>query len=117
MQLDIEPTKKTFEITHPDTGIPFTLNPITPRKYQALQKKSQVKGELDPVAFAANVAEYAIEAWRKDGVKACVKQECTDVNKRAFGEKFAFNIVPWITNEAMSLDRSIQEEVVDAKND
>lgn len=117
MQLDIESTKKTFEVVHPETGIPFSLFPISPRKYQALQKKSQVKGDLDTVAFAANVAEYAIEAWSKEGVEARVKQECTDANKRAFGEKFAFNIMVWITNEAMSLDRSMQEEVVEAKND
>lgn len=117
MLLDIESPKKSFDVVHPETGITFSLFPISPRKYQALQKKSMVKGELNTVAFAANVAEYAIDGWGKEGDAARVKQECTEANKLAFGEKFAFNVMVWITNEAMSLDRSIQEELVDAKND
>lgn len=117
MKVSLKPQQETFDAIHPDTGIAFTLRPISPRKYQELQGKSRdKKGEINPVTFAANVAEYAISGWGTEEDEHRVDADCGCIeSRRTFGEQFAFTIMPWITNQAMDIDRHIQEEVGEAK--
>lgn len=120
MQLDLD-KEDEFEETHPDTGTPFTLKPISPREYEQLQRAAGKTRDRDsdPIKFAGLYAEAAIVSWHKDedGKRVGVKQDCTPENRRRFGEKFAFNIVPWIVAKCMDSARSLEVETADAKKD
>ncbi|MBZ0104642.1 MAG: hypothetical protein K8H84_03335 [Sulfuricella denitrificans] len=119
MKLNIKPKQNTFTSTHPDTGIEFELRPLSPRKYAELQKKSIKPGskEIDAVTMGGNIAAFAIAGWGDkivdDNDEAI---ECTPETARIFGEAYAYNITPWITDQAMSLDRGLVDEVTAAKN-
>ncbi|MFH2082077.1 MAG: hypothetical protein ABIK08_11400 [Pseudomonadota bacterium] len=118
MQLDLD-KEDEFEAIHPDTGTPFTLKPISPREYEKLQRDAGKTRErdADPIKFAGLYAEAAIVAWHKDSAagRVGVKQECTPENRRRFGEKFAFNILPWIVIQCMDAARSMEVETAEAK--
>ena len=119
MQLDLD-KEDEFEITHSGTGIPFKLKPISPRQYDQLQRAAG-KGrdsDSDPIKFAGIFAEAAIVEWHAEegGKRVGVKQDCTPENRRRFGEKFAFNIVPWIVAHCMDAARSLETEEAAAKN-
>src|SRR5574340_1269884 len=104
MQIDLD-KEDEFDITHPGTGTPFKLRPISPREYDQLQRaagKSR-SDDADPIKFAGLFAQAAIVGWHgeHDGARVGVKQDCTPENRRRFGEKFAFNIVPWLVSHCM----------------
>lgn len=102
----------SFTETHPETGVEFDLKPVDPREYDRLQKKAgKGKGDADPIVFAGLFAAHAVLGWRG------VKQDCTDEAKRKFGEKFAYNIVPWMVGQCMDAARAMTAEVDAAKND
>jgi hypothetical protein len=109
--LDLD-KEDSFEATHPETGVGFTLRPVDPRTYERLQKRAgkERSGAVDAIAFSGLFAAHAIIDWRG------VKQECTEANRKRFGEKFAFSVTPWIINQSMDAARSLDAEVEDAKN-
>lgn len=109
--LDLD-KESTFDALHEETGVTFTLLTVDPRTYERLQRAAG-KGKdksPDPIAFAGLFAEHAIQAWDK------VRQPCNNENKRKFGERFAFNVMPWMVNECMDAARSLDEEKDAAKN-
>ncbi|MDP3425490.1 MAG: hypothetical protein Q8S32_17250 [Burkholderiaceae bacterium] len=110
MQLDLD-CNDEFEATH-DSGVKFTLIPIDPRAYEKLQRQAGrgKNGEADPIAFAGLFAKQAIVRWEG------VKQHCSDENKQRFGERFAFNVMPWLVSQCMDVARTIDAEVDAAKN-
>lgn len=122
MKLTLNAAPVIFTAIHPDSGIEFTLQSLAPKKYDEIQGKSKNKnGTGNSILWAANAAEYCIVDWqRPDPEKPDdpgIDAECTKENKRAFGEKFAFDINPWIIDQCMALERSRADEVSAAKND
>lgn len=110
MMLDLD-KDDVFEETHPETGVTFTLKPVDPRTFERLQKQCKGRsGAVDAISFAGVFAAHAIDGWQG------VKQDCTAENKKRFGEKFAFNVMPWMMNHCMDAARSIDGEVSAAKN-
>lgn len=120
MKLSLDAAPVRFDATHPETGIGFTLQSLSPRMYSELQNKSRGKdGAINVITFAANVDEYIIVDWHRpdpgNPEAPGVDAECTPENKRAFGEKFAFSIHPWLLDQAMALERQRANEVKSAK--
>lgn len=110
--LDLD-KEDTFTETHPDTGVELTLRPLPPGDYERLQKRAG-KGknnDSDPIKFAGLFAQHAIVDWGK------VKQDCNADNKKKFGERFAYTIIPWALSQCMDAARSLDAEIDDAKND
>lgn len=121
MKLTLDNAPVNFEAIHPETGIRFDLCTLSPRKYRELQDKSKGKnGQVDSLIFARNTAEYIIQDWQRPDPAnpelPCIDAECTAENKRAFGEKFAFTINPWLIDKAMDVETQNQDEVKEAKN-
>lgn len=108
--LDLE-KEDTFEATH-DSGVTFTLRPVDPRTFEKLQRRAgkSKTSDADPIAFAMAFADHAIVGWQN------VKQGCTEDNKKRFGERFAFSVMPWMVVQCMDVARSLDGEIGEAKN-
>ncbi|MBU0592438.1 MAG: hypothetical protein KKH74_01745 [Gammaproteobacteria bacterium] len=114
--LNIRQSEKTITVTHHESGAKFTLRPLTPRKYQELQKKSHdKKGGIDAITMAGNAAKYIIVDWEGVGDENG-EIECSDENRYTFGENLAFHVVPFLIDESMNFDRYLNDETTAAKN-
>jgi hypothetical protein len=117
VKLLLNPAADARACVHPDTGITFMVRPITPEQYEAIRRASLTKDKgLDIVKWGTNFAVAAIEGWG-DGVgDSNGALECNEANLRTFGRNQALNIMPWIIDQACSLDQYRIEEEAAAKN-
>jgi hypothetical protein len=118
MQFDLD-EDITFEATHPETGIPFTLKPMDAPTYNRLRNKAKRAGEIDLVVFGGLVADESIKGWEKtdaNGQQKGVVQECTKENRIRFGQKYALSVMPWVTNQCMDATNTAKAELDEAKN-
>ena len=118
IKLLLNPAAEAKECIHPETGVKFTIRPINPAKQSEIRKASLGKnGEFDAAKWGANFAVEAIAGWDDQIGDATGPLECSDENKRTFGRNQAINIMPWIVDQATSLDQYRVEEETAAKND
>ena len=103
--------------THLDTGAAFKIRAVSPARYDEIRRKSlRSNGDLDLAKWGANFAAVAIMEWEGVGDDNN-EAECNEANRRLFGEKQALNIMPWIIERSMSLDKYRVEEDEAAKKD
>ncbi|MGE0358647.1 MAG: hypothetical protein AB7P08_17225 [Burkholderiales bacterium] len=102
--LQLEPLNTQRRVMHTQSGASFEIRRLSPEAYQALRNQSMKGDHVDAVLFAKKAAVKVIADWQN------VAGECTEENKVRFGAAFAYNIVPWLVDEAMSLDQHITEE-------
>ncbi len=114
--LSLKPLVTQTWATHPETGVRLKLNALSGKDYQELRRKSKKGGEVDPIVFAANAADKIIAEWEGVGESPDKPAECTEKNKRAFGEAFVFNIMTWAIDEAMKIESHIKEEEIEGKD-
>lgn len=102
----LNPVKTVF---HSDSGASFTIDKLSPKDYSALRKAAMKGGEVDSVALAEKAAVKIIRSWER------VEGECTNETKARFGAAFAFNIVPWLIDQAMELEDHVVREEAEGK--
>lgn len=109
--------KNEKTITHVDSGATFDIRAISPKEYDDIRRKSCRNDKtLDVSKWGANFAQAAIGGWSGVG-SGSEELPCDDANKRAFGAAQAVNVMPWIIEEATSLDFYKSEEEAAAKKD
>jgi hypothetical protein len=117
IKLLINPAAEARACIHPETGVEFMIRPISPEKYAAVRKASLDRhGDLDMPKFGENMADAAIANWDDQIGDTNGPMECNEKNKRLFGRNHALNIMPWITDQATSLDQYRLDEEQAAKN-
>lgn len=115
VKLLLNPKADASRIEHPETGVAFTIRPVSPDKYAEIRRASMKEGALDLAKWGANFAVAALDGWEGVG-DSSGELPCTDENKRTFGRNQAINIMPWVIEQATSLDRFRVEEEDAAKN-
>jgi hypothetical protein len=117
IKLLLNPAAEARDCRHAETGVHFSIRPITPEKFSELRKESLGRdGALDLVKWSGNFAVAAIAGWDDQVGDAKGPMECTDHNKQLFGRNHAVNIMPWIIERATSLDQYRVDEEHAAKN-
>ena len=117
VKLLLNPAAAARACTHPDTGITFLIRAVSPDRYNELRKQSLNKDKnLEVGKWGANFAAAAIEDWGDEVGDASGPLPCTEENLRIFGKNQAINIIPWVIEQACSLDQFRIEEEVAAKN-
>jgi hypothetical protein len=126
VKLLLNPAADSRKCLHPDTGINFYIRPISPEQYEEIRRKSLSKERtLETPKWGANFAVAAIAAWGPQSSDdenqntvgdANGAAECNEANLRIFGRNQAINIMPWIIDQACSLDQFRIEEEAAAKN-
>lgn len=107
--LELKPLEPVKRVTHTESGAWFVIEKLSPEAYQALRKQSLKPDGVDSILFAKKVCAKIIRDWGN------VAEPCTEETKVRFGAAFAFNIVPWIVDEAMSIDDMIRAEELEGK--
>lgn len=117
VKLLLNPVAEAKECIHPETGVRFMIRPITPEKHEEVRRASLNKERmLDTGKWGANYAVAAIADWDEQIGDANGPLPCTEENLRTFGRNQAFNIIPWIIEQATGLDQYRVDEVTAAKN-
>ena len=116
MKLLLNPASEAKWCTHDDTGARFNIRPIDPAKYEEIRRKSlRSDKSLDISRWGANFAAAAIADWEGVGSKIA-PAECCEETLRIFGANQAVNIMPWVIEQATSLEQYRDEEEAAAKN-
>lgn len=113
--LTLEKSTSTFHWIHTETGTSFTLKPLSAKRYNSLIDRNTKNGKVDAIAKMRDAAVDCIESWEGIGTKDS-PAECDLKNKSAFGEKFAFSIMPLLVDKCLEAGSTGLEEVEDAKN-
>jgi hypothetical protein len=101
---------------HEETKASFLILPVTPTRFKELRKEAKDSaGEVDFIRFCGLIAPEAIADWKDVGA-ADADLPCDKGNLKAFATNHATTIMPWVINEATSLDRFRLEEKDAAKN-
>jgi hypothetical protein len=117
IKLLLNPAAEARACTHPGTGVRFMIRPITPERYAELRRAAMKgDGEIDVKKWNGSMAVEVIADWGQDVGDKNGPLPCTDENKRIFGCNQAANIMPWVTDQACSLDHYRLEEEQAAKN-
>ena len=117
VNLLLNPAAEAQACVHPDTGITFMIHSVSPAKYAELRAKSLGKGgTLDVPKWSENFAVAAIDGWGDEVCDTNGPVECNEANLRTFGRNQAINIMPWVIEQATSLEHFRIEEEDAAKN-
>jgi len=117
VKLLLNPAADSRACVHPDTGVTFMVRPISPEQYDEIRRASLGKDRtLDSAKWGANFAVAAIEDWGDEIGDKNGPLPCTEENLRTFGRNQAINIMPWIIDQACSLDQFRIAEEANAKN-
>ncbi len=117
VKLLLNPAAEAQACVHPDTGITFMVRPVPPEKYDEIRRASLNKDKaLDVAKWGANFAVAAISDWGDEVGDKNGPLPCDEANLRTFGRNQAVNIMPWIVEQATSLDQFRAEEEDAAKN-
>lgn len=119
MRLLLNPKAEAEWFDHHETGARFKVRPVAPDQYDKIRRACLRKdGTLDVAKWGGEFADAAIEDWEGIGDSdSDTPAECNDKNRRMFGRNQAVNIMPWIIEQATSLDRYRIEEEDAAKKD
>lgn len=108
--LSLEKNTATTTHVHTETGTSYVISGLTAKRYNQIRAACTKGDKVDSVEMAGKVADEVIQSW--EGVDG----ECNKPNKIKFGEKFAFDIMPGITDRAMEFATATAEEIAAAKN-
>lgn len=104
-------------LTHEKSGAQFLIKPIAPARYKELRELCKdAKGEVDFVKFCTLAAPEAIGDWKGVG-SPDAELPADKANLEAFAAHHATDVMPWVLDEATSLDRSLPEKKEAAKKD
>ena len=130
--LELNPLKTSKWISYDkDPSIRFEINPLSDKQHAEILKSSRDgKDRTDIIEVSRRcakrvinnwdgVGEYKKEAGRYvfdgDGKKIPIPTECHDVSKAQFGERYAYDVMPWLIEEAMKFNKEIEAEEEAAK--
>jgi hypothetical protein len=118
VKLLLNPAAEAKAFTHPETGITFHIRLVTPAEHEAIRAASRNKssGVLDVSKWGENYAVKAIADWGDEVGDKTGPLPCNEANLRIFGRQQAVNIIPWIAEQATSLEQFRIEEETAAKN-
>lgn len=118
VKLLLNPAAESRVCIHPGTGVEFSIRTITPERYTEL-RRAAIKGDdfLDVNKWNGDMAVEVIAGWGDDVGDKNGPLPCNEENKRIFGCNQASNIMPWIIDQACSLDNYRIEEEQAAKKD
>lgn len=117
--LSLQKETNTVEYFHAETKTSYQLKPLTAKRYQQILARNTKADKVDVIGKMTQIAVEHIESW--EGVGEIVDgkampSECDIKNKASFGEKFAYKIMPSITDKAMEAATSDDMEIDAAKN-
>ncbi len=116
IRLTLSPTKEAVWRTHPDSGAEFEVMPLSGADdEEMLSKCRNVFGQVDIHTFGQMAAPKVIRNWRGVGA-GNVEEACTPESIKKFVTAHCRSILPWILQEARSLDHYREEEIEAAKN-
>ena len=104
-------------LTHEKSGAQFLIKPIAPARYRELREECRdAKGEVDFIKFCTLAAPEAIGDWKGVGT-ADAELPADRATLEAFAAHHATDLMPWVLDEAQSLDRSLPQKKEAAKKD
>jgi hypothetical protein len=104
-------------LTHEKSGAQFLIKPIEPARYRELREACRdAKGEVDFIKFCTLAAPEAIGDW-KDVGSPTENLPADKPTLEAFARHHATDLMPWVLDEAQSLDRSLPQKKEAAKKD
>lgn len=112
MDLTLDKETSAVPHTHAETSSSFMIQPLTAARYNALRRESMKNGEVDTILMNSKIAKEVIVSWSSN-----IKAEISDENLLAFGRKYAFTIMPGITDKALEAGAGLIEEIAEAKKD
>lgn len=117
IKLLLNPAADAKDCIHPETGITFSIRPVSPEQHEKLRRESLNQDKtLNIRKWGENYAVAAIAGWGDEVGDANGPVECSEANLRTFGRNQAINIMPWVIDQATSLDQFRIAEEAEAKN-
>lgn len=130
---DLQEVPQTKWVTHDETETRFEIKPLSATSHNNLRNASMEKGVVNTIVFSQKAAVKLIVDWDgvgnakrdsegklekgADGKPILEPAECNEVQKKKFGARAAYNIAPWLVEQAVEFDEQLQKMEEDAKND